>query len=139
MEKSRGAEDQVDQEYTALSRLSFRGFRRLLVAPAHELVQGEGDFVGMQRAPDDDALELDGIVGDAADFHQLGFDDLRVSHAFLALHTSAPLTHSLGWHSLPPRSLQFAVCRLRSSISKASPVIGVSASRRPWSRAASQG
>ena len=38
------------------------------------------DFVGMQRALDDDALELDGIVGDAADFHQLGFDDLRVSH-----------------------------------------------------------
>src|ERR1035437_6396241 len=77
-----------------LSRSSFRGFRRALVAPAHKLMQGEGDFVGMQRAPDDDALELDGIVGDAADFHQLGFDDLRVSHEFLAWHTSAPLTHS---------------------------------------------
>ena len=50
------------------------------VAPAHELMQGEGDFVGMARAPGNDALELDGIVGDGADFHQLGFDDLGVSH-----------------------------------------------------------
>jgi len=47
---------------------------------AHQLMQGEGDFVGIRRAPSNNALQLDGIVGDAADFHQLGFDDLRVSH-----------------------------------------------------------
>ena len=52
----------------------------MFAAPAHELMQGEGDFVGMACAPGNDALELDGIVGDGADFHQLGFDDLRVSH-----------------------------------------------------------
>ena len=52
----------------------------MFVAPAHELMQGEGDFVGTACAPGNDALELDGIVGDGADFHQLGFNDLRVSH-----------------------------------------------------------
>jgi hypothetical protein len=55
--------------------------RRVLVVPAHELMQGEGDFVGMRCAPGNDALELEGIVGDGADFHQLGFNDLRVSHS----------------------------------------------------------
>jgi hypothetical protein len=34
----------------------------------------------MRRAPRHDALELYGIVGNAADFHQLGFDGLWVSH-----------------------------------------------------------
>jgi len=53
----------------------------VLVAAAHELMQDEGDFVGMGCAPGNDALELEGIVGDGADFHQLGFDDLRVSHS----------------------------------------------------------
>jgi hypothetical protein len=48
--------------------------------PAHELMQGEGNFIGMRCAPDKNALELDGIVGDGADFHQLSFNDLRVSH-----------------------------------------------------------
>ena len=48
--------------------------------PAHKVMQGEGDFVGMRCAPGNNALELDGIVGDGADFRQLGFNDLRVSH-----------------------------------------------------------
>src|SRR3989442_6831502 len=48
--------------------------------PTHELMQGERDFVGMRCAPGNNALELDGIVRNGADFHQLGFDDLRVSH-----------------------------------------------------------
>ena len=52
----------------------------MLIATAHELMQGEGDFVGMRCAPGNNALELDGIVRNGADFHQLGFDDLRVSH-----------------------------------------------------------
>jgi hypothetical protein len=43
-------------------------------------MQGEGDFVGMRRAPRHDAFELHGIVGNAADFHQLGFDGLWISH-----------------------------------------------------------
>ena len=63
-----------------LPQWSLRGFRRLLVAVFHELMQGEGDFVRMRCAPRDDALQLDGIVSDGADFHQLGFDDLWLSH-----------------------------------------------------------
>jgi hypothetical protein len=43
-------------------------------------MQREGDLVGMRCAPGNNALELEGVVGDGADFHQLGFDDLRVSH-----------------------------------------------------------
>src|ERR1022692_2519994 len=62
------------------SRLSLRRLRRVLVMPAHELMQGEGDLVGMRCAPGNNALELDGIVEDGADFHQFGFDDLWVSH-----------------------------------------------------------
>ncbi|MFY9727684.1 MAG: hypothetical protein WB579_06515 [Bryobacteraceae bacterium] len=60
--------------------LSFRVLRRALGAPAQELMHGEGDFVGVRCAPGNDALELDGILSDGADFHQLSFDDLRVSH-----------------------------------------------------------
>jgi len=52
----------------------------MLLTPAHEVMQGERNFVGMGRAPGNNALEFDGIVGDGADFHQLVFDDLRVSH-----------------------------------------------------------
>ena len=52
----------------------------MLSAPAQELMQYQGNFVGMRCAPGDNAFELDGIVGDGADFHQLGFDDLEVSH-----------------------------------------------------------
>jgi hypothetical protein len=48
--------------------------------PAHELMQGEGDFVGMRCAPRNNALELEGIIGDGADFDEFGFNDLRVSH-----------------------------------------------------------
>jgi hypothetical protein len=61
-------------------RLSSRGSRPVLVAPAQELMQYQGDFVGMRCAPGNNPFELDGIVGDGADFHQLGFDDLQVSH-----------------------------------------------------------
>ena len=57
--------------------------------PVHELMQGEGNFVGMRCTPGNNALEPDGIVGDGTDFHQLGFDDLRVSHVIPAWHTSA--------------------------------------------------
>ena len=52
----------------------------MLLTPAHEVMQGERNFVGMGRAPGNNALEFDGIVCDGADFHQLGFNDLRVSH-----------------------------------------------------------
>jgi len=64
----------------SLDRSSLRGVRWELVVPPHKLMQGEGDFVRIRRAPDNNALQLDGIVGDTANFHQLGFDDLRVSH-----------------------------------------------------------
>src|SRR5229473_3430984 len=57
-----------------------RRLRRTLVMPAQELVQRERDFVGMRCAPGNNALQLDGIVCNGADFHQLGFDDLQVSH-----------------------------------------------------------
>ena len=68
----------------------------MLVTAAHELMQGEGDFVGMRCAPRNDALQLDGIVGDGTDFHQLGFDRLRVSH----------------------RNSEHAICRRLESLSK---------------------
>ena len=60
--------------------LSIRAFRRALSAPAQKRMQVEGDFVGVGCAPDNDALELDGIPSEGADFHQLSFYDLRVSH-----------------------------------------------------------
>src|ERR1035438_7006270 len=92
-------------------QLRLGGFRRALVAPAQELVQGEGDFVGMRRAPGNNALELDGIVSDGADFHQLGFDGLRVSHRIssmahvgtvdtwlgLGRHAAISAAGSVGW------------------------------------------
>jgi hypothetical protein len=43
-------------------------------------MQSKRNFVGMRRAPGNNALELEGIVSDCADFDQLAFDDLRVSH-----------------------------------------------------------
>jgi hypothetical protein len=63
-----------------LPRLSLRVLRWVLVMPTQELMQGEGNFVGMCCAPGNNALELECVVGDGADFHQLGFNDLRVSH-----------------------------------------------------------
>src|ERR1017187_7961062 len=42
-------------------------------------MQGEGDVVGCV-ARQADSLELDGSLSDGADFHQLSFDDLRISH-----------------------------------------------------------
>jgi hypothetical protein len=35
----------------------------MLVAPSHEMVQSEGDFVGMDRTPGDNALQLDARKG----------------------------------------------------------------------------
>ena len=52
----------------------------MLDKPSQELMQGEGDFVGMRRTPRNNALELDEVVSDGADFYQLGFDALQVSH-----------------------------------------------------------
>src|SRR2546422_306571 len=50
--------------------------------PTHELMQGERDFVGMRCAPGNNALELDGIVRNGADFHQHGsVQDLLLSVA----------------------------------------------------------
>jgi len=69
----------------------------VFVAATHELMQGKGDFVGMCCAPGNDALELDDIVGDSADLHQFGFDDLRISHrTFSMAHKSASLADRLG-------------------------------------------
>jgi hypothetical protein len=56
-------------------------------------MQGEGNFVGVRGAPAYDALELYGIVSDGADFHQLGFNDLWVSHRTLSSHLM--LAHSV--------------------------------------------
>lgn len=52
----------------------------MLVAPPHEMVQSEGDFVGMHRTPGDDALQLDAIIGHRADLHEFGFDDVCLPH-----------------------------------------------------------
>ncbi len=55
----------------------------MLVAPPHEMVQSEWDFVGMHRTPGDDALQLDAIIGHRADLHEFGFDDICVPHIHL--------------------------------------------------------
>jgi len=77
--------------------------------PAQELVQRERDFVGMRCAPGNNALELDGIVCNGADFHQLGLDDLQVSHRnFSMAHFGIRKAHVLpiavkwprGWKNL---------------------------------------
>ena len=52
----------------------------MLIAPSHEMMQSEGDFVGMYRAPGDDALQLDAIIGHCADLHEFGFDYVCVPH-----------------------------------------------------------
>jgi hypothetical protein len=43
-------------------------------------MQGEGDLIRVRCAPGNNALEPDGVVRGEAEFHQLGFDDLRVAH-----------------------------------------------------------
>ena len=55
----------------------------MLFTPPHEMVQSEGDFVGMHRTPGDDALQLDAIIGHRADLHEFGFDDVCVPHIHL--------------------------------------------------------
>jgi hypothetical protein len=65
---------------------SLRGCSIMLVAPPHEMVQSEGDFVGMHRTPGDDALQLDAIIDHRADLHEFGFDDFCVPH----IHFSIP-------------------------------------------------
>lgn len=61
------------------------------MAAAHELVQGERHFVRMRGAPGDNTFQLGGIVGDGANFHQLGFDGLGVSHGNSSIaHRVAP-------------------------------------------------
>ena len=62
-----------------LSRLAGRNIQ-ILFAPAQKLMQRERHFVGMRRAPRHDTLELEGIVRNCTDFHQLGLDDIRVAH-----------------------------------------------------------
>ena len=39
----------------------------------------------MRYTPGDNALEFNRIVGDGADFHQLGFDDFRFSHRVFSM------------------------------------------------------
>jgi hypothetical protein len=59
--------------------------RRLLFSRLHQLMQGEGHFVWMRCAPRDDPLQLDEIVGNGADFHQFGFDCLRIAHSSFSI------------------------------------------------------
>jgi hypothetical protein len=73
-------------------RQAVRGWRRVFVTAADELMQGEGDVVWIRCAPGNDALEPEGIVGDSADFHQLGFDDVRISH------NNSSMAHVGGWN-----------------------------------------
>ena len=64
----------------------------MLVAPSHEMVQSEGDFVGMDRTPSDDALQLDAIIGHRTDLHEFGFDYVYVPHIHLQ-HGTRPQRH----------------------------------------------
>ena len=93
-------------------QLRFRGLRRVLVASAQELMQDERDFVRMRCAPSDDALELGGILGDGADFHQLGFDDLRVSHSNSSIAHPGPATYRVAGAACPLRQVSTFIPRL---------------------------
>jgi hypothetical protein len=53
-------------------------------------MQREWYFVGMRCAPRNNALELEDIVDDSADFDQLRFDDLRISHKTSMAHFGLP-------------------------------------------------
>jgi hypothetical protein len=57
-----------------------------MMLPAHERVDRERHFVRMTRAPGNDSLKFHGIIRNGADFHELFFDNLDVSH----LTTSIP-------------------------------------------------
>ena len=52
-----------------------------MLAAVHELVQSEGDFVGMGSAPGNQALQLDGVICDGADFDQFRINDFGVPHS----------------------------------------------------------
>ena len=54
--------------------------RRKLVTRTHELMEHEGNLVRMGCAPRNNALELEGVVGERADLNQLCFDYFGVSH-----------------------------------------------------------
>ena len=82
-----------DERFLFRWRLGLRPFRRARGAPAQELMQGKGNLVGVRCAPGNDALELDGVLSDGADFHQLSFDDVRVSH-----RTSSMAHGGHHWH-----------------------------------------
>jgi len=62
-------------------RWRWRGVLTLL----QQLVQGERDLVRMGCTPGDDPLELDQIVGDGTDLHQVGFDCLRIAHSSFSI------------------------------------------------------
>jgi hypothetical protein len=44
----------------------------------------------MRSAPSDDAFQLDRIVSDGTNLHQLGFDGLDVSHNTSMAHVTPP-------------------------------------------------
>ena len=62
-------------------------------------MQGEADFVRVGCTPGENALELNGIVADGANFQQLGLDGLRVSHVNFSMAHAAngkPSNHTAG-------------------------------------------
>ncbi len=67
------------------SGMRLSNFRRVFLLLLHQVMQGEGHFVRVSHGPGDDTLELDEIVGDCADFHQLGFDYLRIAHGCFSM------------------------------------------------------
>jgi len=97
----------------------------MFITPAYELMQDEGDFVGMRCAPGNNALELKRVVSDGTDFQQFGFDDLRVSH------TNSSMAHVGAWKGVRwriPASMEGAAALTRGRV-RTSPRCGC-----PWSR-----
>ena len=81
---------------------------RWLVKPVDQLMQSERDLVRMRCAPGNNALEFDCIVGDGANFHELGFDDFRGSHtnsrmAHVTVENLCEEPVSTGWRRLATR------------------------------------
>lgn len=52
-------------------------------------MESEGYFVRMRGTPGDDSLELYEIVGDRTDFHEVGFNGLRLAHGSFSMSQGA--------------------------------------------------
>ena len=71
--KSRPSSGNCRRSIRNYRNLTVRALRRRFVVAAHQLMQGERNFIGMRHAAGNDAFELDGIVGGGAEIHPPGW------------------------------------------------------------------